>query len=153
MEKKELYNDINKNFLRFFLGSLIKRGSFMRALKCLKFLIKQFKKVRVNPLYFIEYIIFIVRPVMNLKDYYMGRTKFRIPYFIYGLTGYKIGMRWLLRNLELRAEKSFFLRMYKELEDSLSNQVNSKSNIKKEQFYKLIIKNRPFLKNVKKKNY
>lgn len=142
-----------KYFFKFFLGSLIKKGNIGKAFFFLRFLIKNFKIYNLHPFFFFEYISSLVKPVMILKDYYAGRTKYRIPYFIFSLTGYRIGHRWLIENAGLRKEKLFKFRLFQEMVDTLSIKFITRSNKKKQLYYKNIIKNRPYLKHVKYKNF
>lgn len=141
------------SFLKFFLGYLIKKGEKFRAIKLLNYLVQGLKKISLKPFFFFKFIIYQSKPLMGMKDYYAGRTKYRVPYFIYNFTSFKMGAGLLLRSAQIRVEKSFKNKLLNEILSLLEYKegMSSLCKLKLREHYKNIVDNRPFLKHVKRK--
>jgi ribosomal protein S7 len=67
------------NFFKFFLNCLIKRGKKMRAYNILLFIFDLLKKKKKLAEFFLIFSIKMYRPLMQIKDCIVGKTKYRIP--------------------------------------------------------------------------
>ena len=108
-KKKKIKIFFNKNlsFFKFFLGFLIKKGKFFKAFFFFKFIILSLKNYNLKPFFFSQYVLYQIKPLLGLRDYYVGRTKYRVPFFIYNFTSIKIGVRWLIKSVNERSENLF----------------------------------------------
>ena len=142
------------SFFKFFLGFLIKKGKFFKAFFFFKFIILSLKNYNLKPFFFSQYVLYQIKPLLGLRDYYVGRTKYRVPFFIYNFTSIKIGVRWLIKSVNERSENLFKNKFLLEILELLEQKKKNKkvnSRLKKRLHYKTIVNNRPFLKNCKKK--
>jgi len=130
-----------------FKHSLIRKGKKQQAAKVYQSVLLRLKSSsKRNP---IPRILKSLQPKIRLVDRKKGASTLKIPNLITPQQSFSLALRWFFRSVKERKEKTLEDRIFNELKETLEGK--SRSLKKKEDYYKLAIYNRGFIRLLRKR--
>lgn len=142
---KDLLSD--RFIVTCFVGSMIKRGNKLKALRFFYFLLYSVQRAHgVDSLRFIRLLLETVRPKVFLSSKKIAGVVHKIPTPITVRKSYSIAIHWILASASKRnSSKNFFYNLFDELNDIYKNPSNSTLK-KRDEFHRMAYINKPFLR-------
>lgn len=135
-------------FLERISQSLVRKGNKKRARNRIREVEKRLRKSGYE-LTEVEEKLKEVCPKIRLVDRKKGATTYKLPTVITEAQSKSLAMRWFLKSVKDRKERSLEDRVYGELKALLEGE--SRTEKRKEEYYKLAIHNRGFLRFLRKR--
>jgi small subunit ribosomal protein S7 len=130
-----------------FKHSLIRKGKKQQAAKVYQTVLLRLKgSSKRNPIF---KILKSLQPKIRLVDKKKGASTLKIPNLITSHQSFSLALRWFFRSVKERKEKTLEDRIFNELKETLEGK--SRSLKKKEDYYKLAIHNRGFIRLLRKR--
>jgi len=140
------------NIVLFFLNSLIRRGKKQKVVVFLLnfvLFLKIKSQFRYGVVRLLTTLLFRIVPLLGFFNKSLSGRKYKIPCFLTAKKACGIGLRWLIKNSNLRSEKTFSLKLVGEFNDVL--QGKSKTVRQRKEHHLLAFENKQYLYLARKK--
>jgi len=140
---------LQRHIMKRFIGCLVYRGNRTAAERMFREIIDALLPLGENPIILLIRAFQSIKPSVSCFSKRVGGTHYKLPILLTEEQSYTVAIHWLIKNAYKRTEETIKQRILNEIFLTLKGNVSLIRT--RDEIHKIALKNRPFLRYLRKK--